>query len=106
MDLADLNGTTNHFRRQFLGTESGKARLDTSANTSCGEPTSAPALVAWVLNDFGGGLSGRMLRSTGRQPSTIHIPSGPEPEDSGATVDRAADTGDASVKTLGPVPSR
>lgn len=106
VDLADLNGTTNHFRRQFLGTESGKARLDTSANTSCGEPASAPALVAWVLNDFGAGLSGRMLRSTGRQPSTIHIPTVSQPEESGTTVDRGSLVGDNSVKIEGAVPSR
>ena len=106
VDLADLNGPTNHFRRQFLGTESGKARLDTRANTSCGQPASAPALVAWVLNDFGTGLSGRMLRSTGRQPSTIHIPTVSQPEESGTTVDRGSLLGDSSVKTGAAVPSR
>ena len=105
VDLADLNGPTNHFRRQFLGTESGKARLDTRANTSCGAPTSAPPVVAWVLNDFGAGISGRMLRSTGRQSSTIHIAPVSEPEEYGNTVDRTFSTGDGSVKTRVPVPS-
>ena len=106
VDLADLNGSTNHFRRQFLGTESGKARLDTNANSSCGEPASAPALVAWVLNDFGAGLSGRMLRSTGRQPSTIHIPAVSKPEESGTAVDKGSFFGDSSVNTGVAVPSR
>ena len=106
VDLADLNGATNHFRRQFLGTESGKARLDTSANTSCGEPASAPALVAWVLNDFGAGLSGRMLRSTGRQPSNIHIPTFSQPEESGTPVDKGSLLGDSSVKAEIAVPTR
>ena len=106
VDLADLNGPTNHFRLQFLGTESGKARLDTSANTSCGKQASAPPLVAWVLNDFGTGISGRMLRSTGRQPATMHIPTVSKPEESGASVDRSISTGDGSVKTRVPVPSR
>ena len=96
VDLSDLNGTTNHFRRQFLGTKPGK-------------PGSIPVptprvesqlrrLVAWVLNDFGPGLSGRMLRSTGRQPSTIHIPTVSQPEESGTAVDRDASAGDGSVK--------
>ena len=106
VDLSDLNGTTNHFRRQFLGTETGKARLDTSANTSCGEPATAPSMVAWVLNDFGPGLSGRMLRSTGRQPSTIHIPTVSQPEESGTAVDRDASAGDGSVRARFAVPSR
>ncbi len=106
VDLAELNGPTNHFRRQYLGTDSGKARLDTIANNSCGERSAAPALVAWVLNDFGAGTSGRMLRSTGRQPSAFHIPTMSQPEESGAEVDNPDRIGDDSGNKLDSVPGR
>ena len=106
VDLADLNGPTNHFRRQFLGTDSGKARLDTIANPSCGDRPAAPALVAWVLNDFGVGTSGRMLRSTGRQPSAFHIPTMSAPEESGVEVDNPDRIGDDSGNKRDSVPAR
>ena len=105
--LEDLNGSTNHFRRLFLGTDSGKARLDTFANTSCAANVTAPALVAWVFSDFGSGQqSGRMLRATGRQSAALHIPVSSAPEESGATVDISNSNVDGLQKITVPIPNR
>ena len=101
VDLADLNGTTNHFRASFWEPKVGKPG-STPVPTARVEPASAPALVAWVLNDL---ELRRMLCST--MPTFNHPhPNRLPTRRIGNHCGQRSLVGDNSVKTEGAVPSR
>lgn len=86
LEISELNSwsnsATNHFRRLNLGTESGKARLNGTANPTCEGSVDAALLMVQVRYPNSGGVASGGVVGAGLEPCEIRYEQESAPEES------------------------